>query len=151
MAAPETMTPLREVAVNTSDHRSNGVPEGAHSTMPRATGQSAERFGLNRLQEHYDAEDWDAVSDFLSRHPALPSLLVDASPRLNDAFGAGRPVHLRLVAGYEQDEPTLLFADITNAADPMLALAQMNRFEDDWWLDAMTSAEGLLHFSVEFA
>jgi len=119
--------------------------------MPEAAGQPAERSRLDRLREHYDAEDWDEVSDFLSHHSALPPLLMDAYPRLNSAFGEGSSIHLRLVAGYEEDEPALLFADIATMADPMLALAQMNHFEDDWWLGAMAAAEGLLHFSVEFA
>ena len=115
------------------------------------TGHPARHDEIAHLQELYTAESWNDVLGFLMDNPALAPLLLEARPRLHDVFAGSRSVQLRLVPGYEEDEPALLFADIMTTADPMLAFDQMNRFEDEWWLDSMTPAQGLLHFSVEFA
>lgn len=159
MAGSETIKPAGEVATNSGNHRPNGGPAGTHPNSPpavrptmfEAAGQTAMHSEIDHLQGHYTAEDWDEVNRFLSHHPALVSLLLDAHAHLSDTFAEGRSVRLRLVPGYEEGEPSLLFADVLTTADPVIAFARMNRFEDDWWLGAMTPAEGLLHFSVEFA
>lgn len=157
MVGPEISSPPEGSTV-VGDVRTNGGPVKMHAESPsvlpgkiEVTGQPARHDGIAHLQELYKAENWGDVVKFLTDHPALTPLLLEAHPRLHDIFAGSRTIRLRLVPGYEENEPVLLFADIVTTADPMLAFAQMNRFKDEWWLSTVTPAEGLLHFSVEFA
>ena len=159
MTIPEISLLLKGSSVNTEESHTSGGPAKMQSRSPLAvlpvtievTQQPAGQNEIAHLQQLYTAESWEEIIEFLTGHPDLAPLLLEANPRLHDMFAGSQSVQLRLVPGYEEDEPTLLFADIVTTADPMLAFTQMNRFEDEWWLDAMTPSRGLLHFSVEFA
>ncbi len=114
----------------------------------RANGQQADTIAL---QKAFEAEDWNGVQSFIQARPQLATLLLEAKSLIQKIFGPDVLVRLNVVPDYEDNAEFLLFADIQTHDSALVAFDKMNLFESEWWLDAAPKAEGLLHFSVEFA
>ena len=106
---------------------------------------------LDALQSVYVAESWGDILLYLAEHPGLIELLLKAQSRISELFGSASQVNLKLVPEYDSEIRHTLFADVHTQDDPMVAFKKMNRFDEEWWLDASENFGGLLHFSVEFA
>jgi hypothetical protein len=99
------------------------------------------------LQQHYTILDTNSTIELLEQEPALYELLAEAVGPLQNAFGEGRTVQLRLQSS--GDESLLkvavqLPADF--AGDPERALRS---FDDEWWLDNCHRSGGALVFDYE--
>jgi len=136
----------------TANNTSMSVVQYTSLQHPALAENQAEETGAEVAALHiaYEAEDWNAVDALLNAHPELVGLLAEARAHVSGVFGEAAPVRLKLVPE-DGDELHSLFADVHTADDPMVAYEKLNRFEDEWWLDASERAQGLLHFSVEFA
>ena len=94
----------------------------------------------------------DAVNDWLSKHPGAAALVAEAGAVLARIFDAHL---LRLELELVQDmdasgrDPELAVGIVTSlgAAE---ALALLERFDDEWWLDRASAAGGTLYFILRF-
>jgi hypothetical protein len=87
------------------------------------------------------------VIDLLDEQPALYSLLSEAVPPIEKAFGKGRILEMR--AQFSDDDGLLKVAVQLSADfghDPEIALASFDR---DWWLDNCNRSCGALVFDYE--
>jgi hypothetical protein len=97
------------------------------------------------LAAFYSVESPIAVEKFLQNHTQLVALLFSAFPRLKSTWGAEIKPELTLLEDPEGGYPVLMVRLISNRADAYEAL---DRFDDEWWLDHIRDAEGLLNFSL---
>jgi hypothetical protein len=87
-----------------------------------------------------------AVEHFLRKHPQLSELLFSAFPRIKSLWGADANLELSMVDDPEGGFPVLIVHVSSSSPN---AYAVLDRFDDEWWLDNIRSAEGLLNFSVQ--
>jgi len=90
------------------------------------------------------------VSQFLDTHPFLVPLLVEAHGKIEQYFGPSPDVVLEVVTDPEAIDDRELFAFIRTSFLPDEALGRLDRFDDEWWLDAMDKTLGALCIDVEF-
>lgn len=126
------------------------MPSISQQRLPHALSSAISDDIIDAISRTYEAEDWAATRDFLSAHPDIISLLSEARPYLSQIFGDDVPVRLNLASEHDGEEGCSLFADIYVSDDPAVAFEKLNRYDDDWWLDASSRSKGYLHFSVEF-
>ena len=85
---------------------------------------------------------------FLVARPDLHALLRDAADQLGHSF-PGAPLRVSLRHNEGQGEPPeLVLAAVTDLALAD-AFARLDRFDEEWWLDAMPRADGLLTVTVK--
>jgi hypothetical protein len=113
-----------------------------------ATKSSAE--GLDILEELYFWENYAGVRRLLLTYPETHGLLVHAASLMNGYFGAGSHLSLRVVPELDGAGPPMLRADIYTAQSPIEALDNLDRFDEDWWLDAMPLVNGTLSFGLRY-
>lgn len=104
---------------------------------------------LDGLKKIYGFPADDSVSDFLTHHPAVRAVLHEALPHLKEFFGAENIFNLEL--SVEEDGSQTLYA-IAVWHDSVQSVAQaLAGFEENWWLDRMTSGTAELAFTYEIA
>jgi hypothetical protein len=87
----------------------------------------------------------NSVQDFLHSHRVLPQLLMEALPRLQEIFGDATVFTLRAASdeyGWQN-----LFVDALWPGDAADAYADLDRFEDEWWVANCHVAGGHLNFT----
>lgn len=107
---------------------------------------------VERVLSRYEREDHDVVDRFVSEHPELLGLLAEAPERIDEIFGPGTPVTLRISHDDEPgatDERQLHLLIHTNASVDE-ALALMNQLDDTWWLRHAPRVHGSLVIDVFF-
>jgi len=107
-------------------------------------------FGGPPQTARYVTETPDAVEAFLARYPFLASLLTEALPPLEEAFGADTPFVVAVdsdpeVAGWDE-----LVVLIETTLDVETAARRLDTFETTWWFDHLPRAQGKLFFTLEF-
>jgi hypothetical protein len=103
---------------------------------------------LRSLQQHYTILDSNfSVIDLLEEEAALYRLLLEAVGPLQNAFGGGRIIHLRVLVS---DDDSLIKVAVQLPADldgdPERALRS---FDNDWWLGNCHRSGGALVFDYE--
>ena len=87
------------------------------------------------------SEDCSRIRAFMRQYPIIPCLLLDAEPHLRRYFGPQVRVNLRLL--YDPDasngEP-MLYAHIETELPAGEKVRQLDRLEDEWWIDASREA-----------
>lgn len=116
---------------------------GTNGTTPVEVEKS-----LERVKALFPAET-DGVQEFLRKHPALIAVLLDAYPHLARIFGTPH-LTLNVVRDSEGEGEDELFAYITTTEPVDEALAKLDQFDEEWFLD-QDQTEGRLNFSLEFA
>ena len=88
------------------------------------------------------------ASTILSERPDIQHLIVEADTRLGALF-PGAPLRVSL----QRDESGLLPAEIILSVVTEMRLAdafdRLDRFDEEWWLDASALANGLMTVTVE--
>jgi hypothetical protein len=125
---------------------SNYAPQGFHYDQVRS-GQDVTQQ-LRSLQQHYTILDSNfSVIDLLEEEAALYRLLLEAVGPLQNAFGGGRIIHLRVLVS---DDDSLIKVAVQLPADldgdPERALRS---FDNDWWLGNCHRSGGALVFDYE--
>lgn len=100
---------------------------------------------FDTLAAFYSVESPIAIENFLQEHTQLVGLLFSAFPRIKSTWGAEIKPEITLLEDQEDGYPVLMVRLISNRADAYEAL---DRFDDEWWLDHIRDAEGLLNFSL---
>ena len=104
---------------------------------------------VEELERWYSLRKPVEVKRFLSDHAFLLPILVAAYDTIVSYFA---PLHLALEVITEpessDDQQLVLFVvvQLTSAE----AFATLQRFDNEWWLDAMDEARGSLCISLEF-
>jgi hypothetical protein len=89
------------------------------------------------------------VGIFLQEHQEIVSLLNDAYKEVRKYF-ASEDLKLDLVSDPEIAGDKQLFAYIFTALPVIDALKKLDEFDEQWWLDRVDRANGLLNFNLRF-
>jgi hypothetical protein len=124
------------------------IEAGEVAAIRQATMAAIAEKGLrsfDTLIAFYSVSSPSAVENFLNSHHQLVALLFSAFPRIKMTWGAEVKPELTLVDDQEGGYPVLMVRLSSNMAGAYEAL---DRFDDEWWLDHIGEAEGLLNFSL---
>jgi hypothetical protein len=103
---------------------------------------------LNGLEEYILSKP-SSVSDFLQAHPELTALLNEAYQELRKYFSS-EDLKLELVADPEIIGDQQLFVYIFTSLSVTDALEKFDEFDEQWWLERIDRANGLLNFNLRF-
>lgn len=104
-----------------------------------------------RLEDFYDARDWASVKRHLQQDPNSALLLTEAQAPLKRLFGADARIALEVVQEPEGGEAERLFVRIHTGGDWQAAFDKMDRFDEEWWLDASATLASRLEFSIAYS
>jgi hypothetical protein len=113
------------------------------------TKTSAERLGP--LEELYVWEDDGSVRQLLAQHPETHAPLIDAARLISRYFGPDTRLSLGIERDLDGNEPPRLAATIHTAQSPTEALTNLDRFDEEWWLDSMRNVHHHVSFGLRFA
>lgn len=104
---------------------------------------------LAELERLYSMRNPLRVRRFLGEHSFLAALLVSAYDATTRYF-APLSLVLEVIADPEisNDEQLVLFVSVQ--LKPAEAFTRLQRFDNEWWLDALGEARGHLCISLEF-
>lgn len=111
-----------------------------------------EDVALNKLEEverRYRFREPSEVRRFLLEHTFLIPLLVEACDTINGYFTAPH-LNLELIAEPEGSDDPQLVLFVAVEQPPAQAFACLQRFDNEWWLEAIDEAKGRLCISLEF-
>ena len=120
--------------------------EGCADLMAITTSTYSSQFHL--LSELYAVRNPEEVSEFLEEHGYLIDVLSDLRGKLRDYFD--EQVALELTTEPDDAYARELFARIMTRMPPSQALELLDKFDDDWWLDAASRARGDLNVTLEY-
>jgi len=101
------------------------------------------------LEQRYLFRRRNEVIGFLKRYRFLVSLLLEVYDRIAEYFGPSPEVVLEVFNDPEA-EYRELFALVRTNLSPSAALACLERFDQEWWLDASERAQCMLNVDVEY-
>lgn len=104
---------------------------------------------LQALGSIYDFESDKEVIQFISNHPFLYELLVEAIPAFQSCFGSGMRVDL-IVRTDPEDDFQELFGYIHQSGPIDEIKSSLERFDDEWFLENLGRAQGKLNFNLLF-
>ncbi len=105
---------------------------------------------IQALGATYTIHDALTTTRFLEDHFYLTSLLNEARPHIARHF-PDAPVTLKLEAdpeGGAQAEQLMVLIGTINS--PEVALANLKRFDEDWWIDKVAQTLGKMSINLEF-
>lgn len=105
---------------------------------------------LDIVKDLYTWEDDALVRRLLEEHPETHERLIHAAGLIPRYFGSGARLSLDVDYDREGSGPPTLAATIHTPQSPTEALASLDRFDDDWWLDAMVNVHRHLSFNLRF-
>jgi hypothetical protein len=105
---------------------------------------------LEFLEDLYFLEDDGSVRRLLGEHPEAYVPLIHAASLLPRYFGSDARLSLGIEHDLDGNESPRLAATIHTAQSPAEAAANLDRFDDDWWLDAMGNVHHYLSFGLRF-
>ena len=103
-----------------------------------------------RLDEMYSFRDATSVHNYLQIHPNLIGRLTEAHSQLQKYFGPERTIVLQVVKDPEAEDSQQLFAFVRASISVEDALAQLDRFDEEWFLDHLEEFGGNFNVEVEF-
>lgn len=103
-----------------------------------------------RLDERYAIDDTRRVHAFLSAHPELVEVLLDAALVLDEYFGAEADVALEVVADPEAEGGEELVVQVGTSAPVDEAMDRLSRMDREWFLDQLGRVGGLLNINLVF-
>lgn len=115
-----------------------------------AAGTKSTIESLGILEDLYSWEHDAAVRRLLWEHPDAHGPLIHAANLIPRYFGPGTRLSLGVEHDLDGNEPPRLSATIHTSQSPTEALANLDRFDEDWWLDAMTNVHHHLSFGLRF-
>ena len=103
---------------------------------------------LNGL-DGYILSKSSTVGNFLQVHQELGLLLNEAYQELRKYFSS-EDLKLELVTDPEIAGDQQLFVYISTSMQVTDALKRLDEFDEQWWLDRIDRADGLLNFNLRF-
>lgn len=106
---------------------------------------------LAQLAELYSVRSpSEIVSEFLAENRYLVKLLKEARRQIAHYFGAETKPSLELVYIPETDILDKIWVLIPTKLDVEPALALLDRFDEEWWLDALVEAKDNMNIKLEY-
>jgi hypothetical protein len=105
---------------------------------------------LKYISENYLFRNKKQVFAFIQENPYLIDLLVDAYQKIQYFFSSCTEVFLQIVGEPESSNDKQLIAWISLSLNPDEAIARLDQFDEEWWLDEMERAQDKLCFTIEF-
>ena len=105
---------------------------------------------LQTLEQLYTFRRPEEVSEFLRDHSFLVPLLLEAHGKIEQYFGSSSEVILEVITDPEAEDDHELFALVPTNLSPDEALSHLDRFDQEWWLDASSQAHCLLNIDLEY-
>ncbi len=105
---------------------------------------------LSQVKQLYTFRSEAEVIAFLQRFSFLIALLLELYGKIAEYFGLWPEVVLEVVTEPEAEGQSELFALIRTNLSPSEALACLERFDQEWWLDASERAQCMLNVDVEY-
>ena len=102
------------------------------------------------LEQAYGFRRRDEVISFLKTCPFLVPLLLEAYGKIAEYFGPYPDVVLEVVSDQEAANDRELFILVRTNLAPGEALNRLERFDQEWWLDASDRARCMLNIDVEY-
>ena len=113
--------------------------------------QSALAANIQEVERLYRVREKDRVEEFLSSHPGLVDILLEARPHIERQFGRDVVVELRFSRIFEGDTEADLFAKIQTSLDLDTANELFDSFWDEWFGEASGRPEAWpLYINLEF-
>lgn len=112
-------------------------------------GLASNHHWQNGLAVRFAVREPDEVFVYLNHHPMLVPLILEAGDKAHEYF-AERPALALHLTEYPDDGSRELFLLIQTAQPPEAALTQLDRFDQEWWFDALDRAEGKLNIKLEY-
>lgn len=107
------------------------------------------RAEIPLLERFYSFRERSDVLGFLERCPFLVPLLLEIHGKIGAYFPYSQVV-LEVVTDPEAVGDSQLVVFIATDFDPDKADERFERFDEDWWLDALDRAQGMLCINLEF-
>ena len=105
--------------------------------------------GLEEIERLYALRKPLQVRRFLGEHDFLVPLLV-AAYEVTPRYFAPLSLALEVIADPDSIDDQQLVLFVILQLTPAEAFAKLQRFDNEWWLDAMDEARGCLCISLEF-
>lgn len=102
------------------------------------------------LRLDYDAQDWDAVLDYIEKHHVLRSLLLEAAAVLKHEFPDSR-LELEVASDIESGDGETLFIYIHTTRDVEDAMNRLRQVDDAWFLAAGRRSGHVFNVNLRFA
>jgi hypothetical protein len=103
------------------------------------------------LADYFDLRNAEAVNAYIAQHPELGDFLQESHRLLRRFFGAEPGFVLEVVRDPETPAPSdLLFVNIRTAMPVDEAMARLDQFDENWYLDQVDSYGDLVNFNLEF-
>ncbi len=93
----------------------------------------------------------ETIVAFVRAHPEVVAPLLDAVAVVPRYFGSSRPVALEMERNRDAHDHTMLLALIQTDQDIAAALISLDKFGEEWWLDALPRTGAKLVFGLGYA
>ena len=123
----------------------------ATSVLPAQLVRYIEALSAPEWTLGFDLRNRQGVIDFVEENPRLRQLLVEARETIPGHFGSDVRMALELTSDIDSGGVNELFLLIVTEMSVDAALERMFRLDDEWWLDAVSRADGLMNISIEYA
>jgi hypothetical protein len=124
------------------------TPKKSHRLNVNKTKDKNNQF-LSWLQPGYILPQPSSVGSFLQEHKELVSLLTEACKELRKYFST-EDFKLQVVSDPEIAGEKQLFVYVFTSLSVTDALKKIDEFDEQWWLDRIDRANGLLNFNLRF-
>lgn len=99
----------------------------------------------------YELRNATDSSEYIASYPQLANFLQASHQELRRLFGPEPRFVLEIVRDPEASAPNdFLFVNIRTSMPVDEAMAHLNQFDEDWYLDQVDSFGDLVNFNLEF-
>ncbi len=103
------------------------------------------------LADRFELRNAEAVNAFIEKYPELGDFLKESHRRLRRFFGAEPSFVLEVVRDPEASAPSdFLFVNIRTTLPVDDAMARLDQFDEEWYLDQVDTFGDLVNFNLEF-
>jgi hypothetical protein len=102
---------------------------------------------LNEVRRHFVLPADPSVTTFLSEHPSIPQILLEAANQLSACFGTEAIFNLR--APIDESGSRTLYAVAMWPGKACAVREALAKFDDAWWIAHPQQASGYLTFTYE--
>jgi hypothetical protein len=118
-------------------------------TQGISVGSRQVEAAIGALDKLFDFAEFESVSAFLAGHDFLLPLLIEAHRKVSEYFGTDPTTRLEVLADPENPSDVSLYAFIKTFLPHTDAVAQLDSFDREWWLNALDRAHHKLVIDVE--
>ena len=129
-------------------------PKAVRRTVPKGGGTKVAKTtaaGAARSADSYELRNAADFAEYIASHPQLTGFLQASHRELRQLFGPESRFVLEVVRDPETSAPNAyLFVNIRTAMPMDEAMARLDQFDENWYLDQVDSFGDLVNFNLEF-